>query len=115
MVCGSWPRCSTVTVTLMAEPTDKEIAEFEMFAAVLASNLAERCKDVPTHVMAAALDILYAAMVVEKANYVTQDEINTGTFHTDDVVFENIIKGIKSRVDFIRAAMKLAGVSSRAN
>lgn len=97
------------------ELTDAQAAEFELQAAAIASRLAVQLADIPTHIIAAALDILYASMLVDRDSYVSQNEVKTGVLMTEEDALAHITKGIKNRADFIRATMKLAGIGGRLN
>ena len=98
----------------MPEPTQEELAAFELQAAAVASNIAQRCVDIPAHIMAAALGILFASMVVDRDTYISESEMASGTLLTEDDTIQRIVADIKARAEFIRMAMKAAGIGSRA-
>jgi hypothetical protein len=99
--------------TLSPEEQER-IIQAELVAAAVAADIQKRYGDVPTNIMSAAINIIVASILVDRANYVSQYEMEQQRILTDEEHLKIHTDDIKMRADNIRMLMKTLGVPSRA-
>lgn len=94
--------------TKLTPEDEQRIVSLELQSAAVASAIQRMFGEVPTHIMAAACNIIQASLLVHRAGYISPQEVEEQRIYTDADHLKVITEDILHRADAIREMMKAA-------